>query len=181
MLIPTSMKEKFRIRFENNMCDVDGRSFNSEHVVLVSPSYVRIRMGDEGVIMEAEYDSPPKANSYANHIIIGASGEKYLPVWESLRGKVKNEGEKVVGEGEIGIRASGNKHYITVEVMDQDKSSLLKIYGNEVELEGSTIDFVNILGVHYQSFYIKTAPNSFTEFERQNDKIRIKVSKIPER
>ncbi|UXD21990.1 hypothetical protein IPA_00625 [Ignicoccus pacificus DSM 13166] len=177
MLIPASMKERFRIRFENNMCDVDGRSFNSEHVVLVSPSWTKIRMSDEGIYMEAEYESPPKTNSYGNHIIVGATGEKYLPVWDSLKGEAIAEEDKILGKGELGIRASANKHYITLEVLDKNKGSVLRLYGNEVELEGDAIDFVNVLGIHYQSFYVKTARNSKTEIIRENDKIKIKISK----
>lgn len=55
VLLPTSMREKYRIKFENNTCEVDGRTFSSEHVVLSSPFKVKISMNEETVKMEAEY------------------------------------------------------------------------------------------------------------------------------
>ena len=171
------MKERFRIRFENNVCNIDGRSFNSDHVVLVSPNKIRIVMDDNGIRMEAEYEKPPRTNNYGNHLMISTSNERYLPVWEQLEGEVKEENGVIKGLGEIGIRASMGKHYVTIEFMDKNKDSIVRAYSSEVELEGEGVDLANLLGVHYQTFYVKTAKNSKVEAYRENDKIKIKINK----
>ncbi len=175
MLIPASMKEKVRIRYENNVCDMEGRTFNSEHVVLMYPDRVTIIMTDESVKMEAEYEKPPKVNHYGQYVIISPKGE-HLPLWDSLGGELKEEGDKITGEGEIGIRASMGRHYITIELADKNKGSIMRLYGNEVEVEAEKPDLVNVLGNQYQSFYLKTPKDSKTEVIKDSDKIKIKVT-----
>ena len=178
MLIPASMKERFRIKFENNVCNIDGRSFNSDHVILVSPTKIKIVMDDNGIRMEAEYDKPPRTNNYGNHLMITTSNERYLPVWEQLEGEVIEEGDVIKGSGEIGIRASMGKHYITIEFLDRNKDSVVRAYSSEVEIEGEGVELANLLGIHYQSFYVKTVKNSKMEARRDNDKLKIKITKV---
>ncbi len=176
MLVPMDMKEKSRVRFENNQCIVEGRSFSTEHVVLVKPSHVKIAMDEEGVKMEAEYEGVPRLSAYGNYIVVGVSSDRYIPLWEKLEGSVRGEGEeKGEGKGEIGIRGSMSRGYITVEIIGQDVKPV-KFYGKSVELEAESPDFVNVLGSRYQTFYVKTNKDSHTKVTKEGEKLKIVVT-----
>jgi len=175
MLVPIDVKEKSRIKFENNQCIVDGRSFSTDHVVLVKPSSVKITMDEEGLRMEAEYEGAPKFSTYGNYIVIGVSSDRYIPSWERLGGHIAYTDEKG-GEarGEVGIRGSLSRGYVVLEIIGSDAKPA-KFYSKELVVEASSPDFVNALGSRFQTFYIKTKKDSKVTVNKVDDKIIVKV------
>ncbi len=175
MLLPTSMREKYRIRFENNTCEVEGRTFMSEHVILLSPSKVKIIMSEDTVKMEAEYSKMPRTLNHGNYLLISTNLESGVPGYETFEGTVREEGETLKGEGELGIRGSWSRHYAKVEIMDRNEGSVIRVFGNELILEGSAIDMINLLGGRFQTFFVKTSPSSLTEVTKEGEKVKIRV------
>jgi hypothetical protein len=175
MLVPIDVKEKSRIRFENNQCIVEGRSFSTDHVVLVKPSFAKIDMNEEGVRMEAEYEGMPKFSTYGNYIVIGVSSDRYIPSWERLEGNVVKMDEKG-GEarGEVGLRGSLSRGYVVLEVVGSDAVPS-KIYGKEVHVEAKNPDFINVLGSRFQTFYIKTKKDSKIIITKEKDKVKVLI------
>ncbi|NPA84379.1 MAG: hypothetical protein GXO07_00035 [Crenarchaeota archaeon] len=175
MLVPIDVKEKSRIRFENNQCIVEGRSFSTDHVVLVKPSSVKITMDEEGVRMEAEYEGMPKFSTYGNYIVIGVSSDRYIPSWEKLEGTVLRVDEKG-GEarGEVGIRGSLSRGYAVLEVVGSDAVPN-KIYAKELKVHAKSPDFVNVLGSRFQTFYIKTKKDSKIDISKEEEKITVTI------
>ncbi|ABU81348.1 hypothetical protein [Ignicoccus hospitalis] len=180
MLVPANVKEKTRIRFENNQCIVDGRSFSTEHVVLVSPSNAKLVLNEDGIKLEASYDQHPKFSTYGNYIVIGVSSDRYIPTWDTLEGKVvKVDEHGGSAEGELGIRASLSRGYVVVELIGSDKKPT-KFYVKEVNLEAEKPDFVNVLGSRFHTFYVKTRKDSKVDIKKEDDKLFISISSSEE-
>lgn len=120
----------------------------------------------------------PRISNYGNYLYISTSPDSNVPTYESFEGVVQESGKDLLkGEGELGIRASWNKHYVRLEIFDRNEGSMVRVFGSELELEGNAIDLVNLLGGRFQSFFVKTSPNSVTEVKKEGEKVVVKVSK----
>jgi len=166
--------EKTRVRFENNQCLIEGRSYSTDHVILVEPKKLYIKLDEDGIKLDAEYEGTPRSGLYGSYVIIGVSSDKYIPSWDYLEGKVRVEGDKVIGEGELGIRGSLSNGYVVLEILGEDLKPV-RAYVKELEVEAERPDFVNALGSRFQSFYLKTPKNSMLEAKITKDKAKIKV------